>query len=190
MTDKMRESLFTQIVEANKSIKTTNIRGKEYAQVNQRIKAFRQVFPDGFIRTEILHFNEEDGMIVMRASVGLDDEVLGTGTAYELESSSAINRTSYIEVCETSCIGRALGMLGFGIEMALASAEEMETAIANQDDGTPAGEAKIKVLREVFRRNGADLDKWLESKGRTADSVTAMEAARWLQKGRQMNKEG
>lgn len=188
MTEKMRETLFERIVEANKTIKTTNIKGKEYAQVNQRIKAFRMVFPDGFIRTNIVHL--EEGMVVMKAEVGIDDEVLATGYAYEREGSTMINRTSYIEVCDTSAVGRALGMLGFGIDVAVSSAEEMETAIANQDDGTPAGEAKIKVLREVFRKNGADLDKWLESKGRTADSVTAMEAARWLQKGRQMNKEG
>lgn len=188
MTDKMRESLFAQIVEANKTIKTTNIKGKEYAQVHQRIKAFRQVFPDGFIRTEILHFNEEEGLIVMRASVGLDDEVLATGTAYERESSSQIHRTSYIEVCETSAIGRALGSLGLGIDMALASAEEMETALANQDDGTPADEAKIKTLRTVFAKNGASFDAWLAGKGRTVDSVTQVEAARWLHKAREVAK--
>lgn len=184
MTEKMRESLFDKIVEANKTIKTTNIKGKQYAQVNQRIRAFRQVFPDGFIRTSIIHM--EDGMVVMKTEVGLDDEVLATGMAYEREESSMINRTSYIENCETSCIGRALGMLGFGIDMAVASAEEMENAISQQDDGTPAGEAKIAALRAVFKKNGADLDKWLESKGRTVGDVTAMEAARWLHKGREM----
>lgn len=184
MTEKMRESLFDKIVEANRSIKTTNIKGKEYAQVNQRIKAFRMVFPDGFIRTSIVHM--EDDMVVMRTEVGLDDEVLATGYAYEREGSSMINKTSYLENAETSSVGRALGMLGFGIDMAVASAEEMETALANQDDGTPAGEAKIAALRAVFKKNGADLDKWLESKGRTVGDVTAMEAARWLHKGREM----
>ncbi len=184
MTEKMRESLFERIVEANKSIKTTNIKGKEYAQVNQRIKAFRMVFPDGFIRTQILHM--EDGLVVMKTEVGLDDEIFATGMAYERENANMINRTSYVEVCETSAVGRALGMLGFGIDVAVSSAEEMETALANQDDGTPAGEAKIAALRAVFKKNGADLDKWLESKGRTVGDVTAMEAARWLHKGREM----
>lgn len=184
MTEKMRETLFSQIAEANKSIKTTAIKGKEYAQVNQRIKAFRMVFPDGFIRTSIIHM--EDGVVVMRAEVGIDDEVLGTGTAYEVESSSMINRTSYIENCETSAVGRALGMMGFGIEMAVASAEEMETALANQDDGSPADAAKIATLRSVFKKNGADFDAWLKNKGRNADSVTQVEAARWLHKAREL----
>lgn len=188
LTDDMREALFGRIVEANKSIKTTNIKGKKYAQVNQRIKGFRSVFPDGFIRTEILHM--EDGMVVMRAECGVGDDILGTGLAYERESSSMINKTSYIENCETSAVGRALGMLGFGIDMAVASAEEMEMALANQDDGTPAGEAKIAALRAVFKRNGADLDKWLESKGRSVGDVTAVEAARWLHKGREMGGKG
>ena len=34
---------YEDIVKANESIKTTNIKGKEYAEVNQRIKAFRTV---------------------------------------------------------------------------------------------------------------------------------------------------
>lgn len=184
MTEKMRETLFERIVEANKTIKTTNIKGKQYAQVNQRIKAFRMVFPDGFIRTSIVHL--EEGMIIMKAEVGIDDEVLATGYAYEREESSMINRTSFVENADTSAVGRALGMLGFGIDMAVASAEEMENAISQQDDGTPAGEAKIAALRAVFQKNGADFDRWLESKGRTADDVTAMEAARWLRKGREV----
>ena len=45
---------FEQIRQANEQIRTTDIKGKEYAEVNQRIKAFRMCFPNGSISTEIL----------------------------------------------------------------------------------------------------------------------------------------
>ena len=45
---------FEDIQKANETIKTTNIKGKDYAEVNQRIKAFRMVYPTGSIQTELI----------------------------------------------------------------------------------------------------------------------------------------
>ena len=117
---------------ANETIKTTDIKGKEYAEVNQRIKAFRMVYPQGTIETEML--SNENGVCIFKAIVSDEDgNLLGTGTAYEKEDSSFINKTSYIENCETSAVGRALGMCGFGIDVSVASAEEVANAINNQE---------------------------------------------------------
>lgn len=127
---------FEQLQKANASIKTTNVQGKDYAEVNQRIKAFRSVCPGGAILTEMLSC--ENGICIFKATV-CDEEmrVLGTGTAYEKEGSSFINKTSYIENCETSAVGRALGMCGFGIDTSIASSEEVQNAILNQNLGQP-----------------------------------------------------
>lgn len=123
---------FEQIKKANESIKTTAIKGKDYAEVNQRIKAFRMVYPTGQIMTEMV--SNENGVCVFRAYVYDESEnLLATGTAYEKESSSFINKTSYIENCETSAVGRALGMAGFGIDVSVASYEEVANAIENQN---------------------------------------------------------
>lgn len=126
---------FEQLQKANETIKTTDIKGKAYAEVPQRIKAFRMIYPDGFIKTEII--SNENGVCVMRAVVGYESEgrerILGTGTAYEKESANYINKTSYIENCETSAVGRALGMAGFGIDTSVASFEEVQNAIAQQE---------------------------------------------------------
>ena len=142
---------FEDIQKANESIITTDIKGKDYAEVNQRIKAFRMVYPTGYIITNME--KNENGICVFKAQVGYykdhntisDDEkgnkyqdtycekiVLATGTAYEKENSTFINKTSYIENCETSAVGRALGMCGFGISTSVASAEEVLNAINNQ----------------------------------------------------------
>ena len=58
--------------------------------------------------------------------------VVATGHAHEERSSSNINKTSYVENCETSAVGRALAMLGIGIDTSIASANEVEEAIAKQ----------------------------------------------------------
>ena len=122
-----------ELAEANNSIKTTDIKGKDYAEVHQRVKAFRIVCPHGTISTELV--SNENGVCIFRATV-IDESgiVLGTGTAYEKESSSFINKTSYIENCETSAVGRALGMAGFGIDTSVASYEEVANAVKNQEN--------------------------------------------------------
>ena len=122
---------FEELQKANGSIRTANIQGKEYAEVNQRIKAFRSLCPGGAILTEMLSC--ENGVCIFKASVYDEDmRILGTGTAYEKEGSSFINKTSFIENCETSAVGRALGMCGFGIDTSIASSEEVQNAILNQ----------------------------------------------------------
>ena len=155
---------FADLQRANEQITTTNIKGKEYAEVNQRIKAFRMVYPDGYIKTRISYL--ENGMCVIVANCGytvLDkdgntDEVhLGTGTAYEKESSSFINKTSYIENCETSAVGRALGMAGFGIDTSVCSAEELSNAQLQQEANEPIKKSQVKTLTELADKVGSDV---------------------------------
>ena len=94
-------------------------------------------------------------MVVMKATCGYYENgqavVLGTGMAYEREGSSNINKTSYIENCETSAIGRALGMAGLGINTAVASSEEVQNAIKQQeelqDDINP--EKRVALIDEI-----------------------------------------
>ena len=150
---------------ANETIKTTDIKGKEYAEVNQRIKAFRMVYPQGSILTEML--SNENGICVFKAEV-YDDEhnVLGTGHAQEKEDSSFINKTSYIENCETSAVGRALGMCGFGIDVSVASAEEVQNAIANQE---PTEEDARNYEFTFGKYNGKKLSEVLEEDSQYVD---------------------
>ena len=127
---------FEDIVNANKTIQTTDIKGKEYAEVNQRVKAFRMLYPNGAITTDIVSLN--DGIVVIKATVQDEEgKTLATGFAYEKENSSFINKTSFIENCETSAVGRALGMCGIGIDVSIASYEEVANAIENQKKEAP-----------------------------------------------------
>lgn len=142
---------YLDIAIANESLNQVDIKGKSYTEVNQRIKAFRMVYPQGTIETKML--SNENGVCIFEAKVysspykytntTIDGVIttdiqhqgilLATGTAYEKENSTFINKTSYIENCETSAVGRALGMAGFGIDTSIASAEEVQNAIENQN---------------------------------------------------------
>ena len=122
---------YEELRKANETIKLVDIKGKMYAPVSERVKAFRMAYPTGRIETEIL--GNENGVCVIRATVAVGDMVLGTGTAYEREGGTYINKTSYIENCETSAVGRALGFAGFGIDTDIASAEELTNADLNND---------------------------------------------------------
>lgn len=120
-----------KLKELNENIKKIEVKGKLYACVPARVAAFREMCPEGSITTEILHL--EDGVVTMMTTV--KDEagnILATGLAQEKEGSSQVNRTSYIENCETSAVGRALGMLGIGSDEQMASAEEVANAINQQ----------------------------------------------------------
>lgn len=132
---------YEQIQKANDSIKATEIGNKDYAEVHQRVKAFRMLFPMGIITTEMM--SNENGVCIFRATVMTDEgHVLGTGTAFEKIDSNFINKTSYIENCETSAVGRALAMCGIGIDVSIASKEEVENAKNNQKDSKKSADNK------------------------------------------------
>jgi hypothetical protein len=145
---------YKQLEDANKSIITTDIKGKEYAEVNQRIKAFRMLEPNGCIETEIISL--DNGVCVIKATIKNEQgAILGIGHAYEKEGSTFINKTSYIENCETSAVGRALGMCGIGIDTSVASYEEVANAIENQKPKAPLNQ---QLLNEAARLQ-IDLNK-------------------------------
>ena len=113
-------------------MKTIDIKGKAYVTVNERLIYFRDKCPDHQLVSEIIELT--DDRVVMKASITMGDIVWATGHAYEDRASTFINKTSFIENCETSAWGRALANFGIGIEESVASADEVVTAIKQQDE--------------------------------------------------------
>ena len=126
---------------SNAKIKTTNIKGKQYAEVHERIKHFRGEpnYASLGINTEVLEWDKDKEEIIIRASIYDTSSdiggILASGIAHERrdDKNSFVNKTSYVENAETSAIGRALACMGIGIEDAYASAFEVANAIAQQD---------------------------------------------------------
>lgn len=116
------------------------IHGKEYKTVAKRVEEFRDGYPEYFLITDIIQLDQEQ--CVVKATIGknvfggeagsiLHKEIVATGYAQEFRNASPINKTSYVEVCETSSIGRALANFGLaGSEFA--SAEEVMNAMYQQ----------------------------------------------------------
>ena len=142
----------------NYKFKTTNIRGKQYVEVNERIKFFRQEkqYQNWTISTEFTVLN--DDQCVCKCIVADEQQrVIATGHAHELKASSHINKTSYVENCETSAVGRALAMLGIGIDVSIASANEVQDAIAKQN--APKKAKKAESVDAQFDKAVAYLKK-------------------------------
>ena len=139
----------------NDQIKAIPVRGKNYAQVTERVKAFRSMCPDGKIISEIVNLDTgSDGLQVVTMKTIICDETgkeIASGFAQEKEGSSNINKTSFIENCETSAIGRALGFAGIGIECSMASAEEVVNAIMNQEK---ISKKEQKILENLCAKKG------------------------------------
>ena len=130
---------------SNYKFKTTNIRGKQYVEVNERIKYLRQEdsLKDYSILTEFPVLDSE--MCLCKCTIATPQgKVIATGHAHEERGSSNINKTSYVENCETSAVGRALAMLGIGIDSSIASANEVSDAIAKQDSKPTAKKTATK----------------------------------------------
>jgi len=119
-----------------------NIHGKEYLTVAHRVNQFREQFKpdDGWsIRTWLI-YNEGDRVIIQATICDKDDHVVATGFAEEVRGSSKINKTSALENCETSAIGRALAAFGLGGEE-YCSADELVSALKQQaqQESRPSG---------------------------------------------------
>jgi hypothetical protein len=106
-------------------------RYEDYVTVAERIEQFYKTFPDGRILTSIIEHDREAGFALIRAEVYRNAEdtlPASTGHAYEVRGESYVNKSSYLENCETSSVGRALALLGFEVKRGIASREEMEKA--------------------------------------------------------------
>lgn len=125
------------------------IRGKEYIEVKDRVLTFNKDYPTGFITTEIVQQDEK--LITMRATVIPDVKVperkfTGTAQEWKDDPKSMVNKTSFVENCETSAVGRALALMGIGVVDSIASAEEVMIA-KNKEI-----RERVKLAEEVYEK--------------------------------------
>ena len=166
-------------------MKTNNIKGKEYVTVNERLKEFRNSFKDYSLITEIVELGVDYATI--KASIIDDKGVLrATGFAREVVAKSPINKYAFLENCETSAIGRALGNFGIGIDEAVCTADELAVKLShNEEKPQPEDEFKKKAIAWKTARTKA-IRKANEQGVDYSDTAPTRaefeEAFRWMKK--------
>ena len=161
-------------------LKTINIKGRQYVEVNERLKYFRANFKDYSLTSEITHI--DSSMCVVKAEiVSPDGRVVASGHAHEIQSSNYINKTSFVENCETSSWGRCLGNFGIGIDSSVASADEVKMAIDKSNAITPKSKElklmTVKIFESMIKaidEGKSDLvrERWTDYKMSTAQQKT------------------
>jgi hypothetical protein len=115
--------------------RTINIKGKEYVMVADKLAFFRNndQYKGWCIETEFVDLTQE--YCTIKAYIkDANGRIIATGHAHEIKATTMINKTSFVENCETSAIGRALTICGIAIEdFSIASAEDVSNAIAKQE---------------------------------------------------------
>ena len=141
-----------------------DIGGKDYEPVASRIGRFRAERPLWALTTEIVV--DDERRVLMRALLH-DEEgrLIATGTAEE-DRSGRVAKMGAIEVCETSAIGRCLGIAGYDLAGQVCSAEEMANAIERTE---PDPGSQLERARAWFAAR--DLGE-----GRSGDVAAALNA--------------
>ena len=124
----------------------------DYEPVEERLARAHADQPDLRVLTELV--THDDKTVIVKATVFKTGDDLeharpwATGYAQESIGSSNITRTSWLEVCETSAIGRALANAGYAPKGARPSREEIQKATrpAGKVGGRPgAGKSEART---------------------------------------------
>ena len=131
--DERLQNAIDRIKNLDDSMKV-NLKGKKYTMVAQRVQAFREAFGCGAnISTEIVVC--DDTKVIVKATVSVQRDgawvPISTEFAEEYRGVGMVNKSSALENCCTSSIGRALAACGLsGGEYA--SSFEVDNAINNK----------------------------------------------------------
>ena len=180
-----------------------NDRFEDYVPVAERLEKFYEKFPDGRVITHLIEHNMETGFVLMRAEVYRspdDAQPAATGHAFEVRGDSFVNKTSYVENCETGAVGRALALLGFEVKRGIASREELEKTarmtpdkaarVANVAPSTSSAstttaaveERSVNLDAEILQSAGAlgydeaKVRKWIDQKFKVTGGLEALSA--------------
>ncbi len=134
--------------------------GNTYTKVDYRIKKARSVF--GFdirIINNVLHRDDREVLVECNIYIRNDNkewDLVQNAHAQESRAENHINNYNYVEVAETSAMGRALGGLGlFGNEFA--SINEMVNSISHVENKTETGSSTRRTTNKNKKASSKQL---------------------------------
>jgi hypothetical protein len=170
------KQVMSRVSDLNKTHGVTQRGGKKYTQVVHRMEAFREAYGLAFgIDTMVIH---DDGQrVVMKAVItGEDGAIIGSGFAEEIRGQGNVNKTSALENCETSAVGRALASIGLS---------GGEYASANEMDGVERKTQAQKHVEQVERPT--ESGKWAQWGKQACDEIKACAGKFELETWKQAN---
>lgn len=183
-----------------------DFKGKDYLDVQYRVLWFREERPEWSIETEYLYRDEK--LAIAKATI--KDEVGRIrATAHKYEDKQGFQ--DYLEKCETSAIGRALALVGYGTQFAvdMDEGERIVDSPSQSDRGVypeqpPFGEGiqdrdvgyrvdfgkwNKRSLEEVYRNEGsqamANYITYLESEAKKQDKPITGKVAEFIKQTEQ-----
>ena len=188
-------AVMAAVNDLNESHGVTQRGGKKYTEVAKRVEAFRKHF--GFkygITTDIII---DDGKRVVIKSKIFDlvnsTIPVGEGYAEEIRGSSNVNKTSAIENCETSAIGRALASCGLhGGQYAsmdeIIKADRNDKAIDNNAlKEKPKQESKVDWTLYIAKQQESitrmktltALSSWTNNEAKNLENLSEADKPKW-----------
>lgn len=115
----------------------TNLKGKDYLMVAYRIQWFNEVVPEFNVHTEIVKSTDTES--IMRANIQVIEsgKVTRSTVAHKREDSKGF--PDHLEKAETGAVGRALLLLGYGTQFAL----------ADLDEGSRLADSPLESVKQV-----------------------------------------
>lgn len=137
---------YAECIKQLKTVPTVSIKGKSYSTVAERHRHLKKYFPESKI-DEALLFHDADRVII-KTTLYIADQPYSSGHAEEFRNASFINKTSAVENCASSSLGRCLA--GFGLHGSeYASADELTVALINQGQSKTQISIKDKINKQT-----------------------------------------
>lgn len=142
-------------------LKTISIKGKAYVEVKERLKHFRKTYQHEYgLVTNVLNHNSDSILIKAEIIDKKNGFVVADGVAFEESASSFINKGNYVENCQTSAWGRALGNFGIGLDSSVSSYEESANWKLNDVPVQPVQQyEKDGITMKPYTKLKVDLDQ-------------------------------
>ena len=119
----------------------------DYEPVAARHTRWLADHPTGRTITHMISAPGAD-ICVIRAELWLEDICIATGYAEEVRGAGNVNRTSHVENCETSAVGRALANAGYaGSDVNKRPSREEMSKVQRMTTGTDKRLPEVKITQ-------------------------------------------
>jgi len=181
-----RLDCISTFVEENQAMdySKNNKEKKEYYTVAVRHNHFAKYFPEHRINTDLVEFLCNEKQVATKTTIYIGEEPYATGLALEKFDYGYVNKTSALENCETSSLGRALAAFGLhGSEFS--SADELVNALNNQNKNWSAEinkmttQTKLNELFNKFERYKEKIDDEFTTKNNIIKKQGGHNATKW-----------